>query len=93
MLKFKEYTAKPVKVEAIELDEKAWRKLRREGCMLLNGNMLTAFELGNEKLFFLGDDFDLFKDGATVLHLGDFLVSKDNRTFIYTQEEFTSLYY
>ena len=93
MLDFKQYTPIPRTVDAIQLTEKLWRSLRRNGNEVINGNIFTAFEANGKKLFFVGDDFDLLKEGCAILHIGEWLVQAHDKTYVYTDEEFHKLYY
>lgn len=90
-LKFEEYVALPKAVKAIQMTEKLWKSLRRSTAVEVGSNIITAYELKKEKLFMFGDSDDILSEG-TSLHVGDWIVLVGDCVFLYTEEEFKSLF-
>ena len=90
-LKFEEFVALPKSVQAVELNEKLWRSLRRNGGVEVGDNTLTAYELDKKKLFMFGSSDDILSD-CTNLQLGEWIVLNEGSIFLYTKDEFNKLF-
>ena len=73
------------------MTDKLWKSLRRSTAVKVGDNIITAYKHKKEKLFMFCDSDDILSEG-TNMHIGDWIVLVGDCVFLYTEEEFKSLF-